>query len=312
MATTGATTAALDPTELARRSSMALRARVIVEGAFAGLHHNPSLGSATEFAEHKEYAPGDDFRRIDWKVVGRQDRYYVKRFEDETEMRTLLLLDSSASMGYGRNSVTKLMYAGFVAAALAYLLARQGDPAGLMIHDERMRRYLPPSGRGGHIRELLGTLDTMTPGGPTNLAAALERVADLAQRKSLVIVFSDLLDVGASGGGGAAKGKTAQALSQLSARGHDVALFHVLDPDEIDLPFDEITEFLGMEPGDARDVVVDAADLRQAFARESAAFQSRWRQTCLQAGVEYRLVTTQEPPGAVLRSFIGARGRTKL
>lgn len=291
---------------------MALRARVIVEGAFAGLHHNPSLGSATEFAEHKEYAPGDEVRRIDWKVVGRQDRYYVKRFEDETEMRTFLVLDGSASMGYGRLGVTKLMYAGFLTAALAYLLGRQGDPAGLLIHDDQMRRYLPPSGRGGHIRELLGTLDTLQPGGTTNIAGALERVADLAHRRSLIIILSDLLDVSATEDTPTARGPAAEALSQLSARGHDVVVFHVLDPDEINLPFDEVTQFLGMEPRDDRSVVVDAADLRQSFVRESEAFRARWRQTCLQAGVQYRLVTTQEAPGTVLRSFIGSRGRTKL
>lgn len=292
---------------------MALRARVIVEGAFAGLHHNPSLGSATEFAEHKVYAPGDEIRRIDWKVVGRQDRYYVKRFEDETEMKTFLVLDGSASMGYGRRGVSKLMYAGFVTAALAYLLARQGDPAGLLIYDQTMRRYLPPSGRGGHIRELLGILDAIVAGGPTNLAAALERVADLAQRRSVIIIFSDLLDMEPNNSPLAtASGPTAEALTQLSARGHDVVVFHVLDPDEIDLPFDEVTQFMGVEPGDDRNVVVDAADLRVSFRNESAAFQSRWRQTCLQAGIEYRLLTTQDAPGTVLRSFIGARGKSQL
>lgn len=303
---------ALDPTELARLSTMALRARVIVEGTFVGSHHNPNLGSAIEFAEHKEYAPGDEIRRIDWKLVGRQDRYYVKQFEDETEMRTLLLVDASASMGYGRQGVSKLMYAGFLAAALAYLLGRQGDPTGLMIHDSRLRRYLPPSGRGGHIRELLGTLDGLAPGGETNLAAALERVADLAHKRSLVIVLSDLLDADKRDGASqAATGPTALALAQLALRGHDVALFHVLDPDEVDLPFEEVTQFLAMEPNDARSVTVDASELRQSFQEESAAFRARWRATCLQAGVEYRPVITQEAPGTVLRAFIGERRRVK-
>lgn len=305
---------ALDPLELARLSSMALRARVIVEGAFVGLHHNPNLGSAIEFAEHKEYAPGDEIRRIDWKLVGRQDRYYVKQFEDETEMRTLLLVDASASMGYARAGVSKLMYAGFVAAALAYLLGRQGDPTGLLIHDSRMRRYLPPSGRAGHIRELLGTLDGMRPGGETNLAAALERVADLAHKRSLVVVLSDLLDADkreAAGATEAAAGPTALALAQLALRGHDVALFHVLDPDEVQLPFDDVTQFLGVEPNDSRSVVVDASELRQSFAQESAAFRARWRQTCVQAGVDYRSVITNEAPGAVLRAFIGERRQKK-
>ena len=136
-------------TDIARLGSMSVRARVIVEGAFAGMHQNPHAGSSIEFAEHKEYAPGDDIRRIDWKAVGRVDRYYIKRFEDETEMRTFLLVDASASMGYGRTGVTKLTYASYLAAALAYLLAQQGDPAGLMLFDEKTRQYLPPRTRGG-------------------------------------------------------------------------------------------------------------------------------------------------------------------
>lgn len=304
---------ALDPGELARLSSMTLRARVIVEGAFAGLHHNPNLGAAIEFAEHKEYSPGDEIRRIDWKVVARQDRYYVKQYEDETEMRTLLVLDASASMGYGRGPVSKLTYAGYLAAALAYLTARQGDPAGLMVYDGHLRRYLPPSSRGGHVRELLGVLEDVAPAGETQLASALERVADLAQRRSLVVVFSDLLDAEARETAPrtreSAVGPAAEALAQLALRGHDVVLFHVLDPDEIDLPFDDLTQFLAMEPGDTRNVVVDANELGASFRRESEAFRARWRQTCLQAGIEYRLVTTQEAPAQVLRTFIGGRRR---
>src|SRR5258708_26417776 len=146
---------ALDPIDLSRLSTMTLRARVIVEGAFAGMHHNPHAGTSIEFAEHKEYAPGDDLRHMDWKAVGRVDRYYIKRFEDETEMRTFLLVDSSASMGYKRSGVSKLEYASYLAAALGYLLAQQGDPTGLVVFDERTRQYLPPRTRGGHIPDLL-------------------------------------------------------------------------------------------------------------------------------------------------------------
>ena len=149
----------LDPLDIARLESMAVRARVIVEGAFAGMHQNPHAGASIEFSEHKEYAPGDDIRRIDWKAAGRVDRYYIKRFEDETEMRTFLLVDASASMGYGRKGPSKLAYSSYLAAALAYLLAQQGDPAGLLVFDERTRQYLPPRTRGGHIRDLLLALD---------------------------------------------------------------------------------------------------------------------------------------------------------
>jgi uncharacterized protein (DUF58 family) len=132
---------------------------VIVEGAFAGMHQNPHAGASIEFSEHKEYAPGDDIRRIDWKAAAKSDRTYIKRFEDETEMRTFLLVDSSASMGYGRKGVTKLAYASYLAAALAYLLAQQGDPAGLVLFDDKTRQYLPPRTRGGHIRDLLVALE---------------------------------------------------------------------------------------------------------------------------------------------------------
>src|SRR6478752_7094396 len=229
---------ALDPTDIARLGSMSVRARVIVEGAFAGMHQNPHAGSSIEFSEHKEYAPGDDIRRIDWKAVARRDRYYIKRFEDETEMRTFLLVDSSASMGYGRKGVTKLQYASYLAAALAYLLAQQGDPAGLVLFDEKTRQYLPPRTRGGHIRDLLVALEAAYPAGRTAPGRALAHVGELADRRSLVVLMSDLLD---------APPDLEGRLRQLRSRGHDVTLFHLLDPDEVDLPVDEIdfTEFEG-------------------------------------------------------------------
>src|SRR5215831_2318504 len=185
---------ALDPTDIARLESMAVRARVIVEGAFAGMHQNPHAGSSIEFSEHKEYAPGDDIRRIDWKAAGRVDRYYIKRFEDETEMRTFLLLDASASMGYGRKGPSKPAYASYLAAALAYLLAQQGDPAGLLVFDERTRQILPPRTRGGPIRDLLLALEALYPAGRTEPGRALAQVGEMAERRSLIVLFTDLLD----------------------------------------------------------------------------------------------------------------------
>ena len=158
------------------------------------MHQNPHAGASIEFAEHKEYAPGDDIRHIDWKAVGRVDRYYIKRFEDETEMRTFLLVDASASMGYGRAGVTKLTYASYLAAALAYLLAQQGDPAGLMLFDEKTRQYLPPRTRGGHIRDLLLALEGAYPAGRTEPGRALAEIGEIADRRSLIVLFTDLLD----------------------------------------------------------------------------------------------------------------------
>ena len=293
---------ALNPEDIARLGSMSVRARVIVEGAWAGMHQNPHAGASIEFSEHKEYAPGDDIRRIDWKAVGRVDRYYIKRFEDETEMRTFLLVDSSASMGYGRKGVTKLTYASYLAAALAYLLAQQGDPAGLMLFDEKTRQYLPPRTRGGHIRDLLVALEAAYPAGRTEPGRALAEIGEIADRRSLVVLFTDLLDAPAD---------LADRLRQIRSRGNDVVLFHVLDPDEVELPFDDVTDFEGVEPEDARRLLVDPRDLAASFARESAALRERWRQICLEARVEYRFSTTAEPPAEVLRAFLFARQRAR-
>ena len=292
----------LDPVDLARLASMSLRARVIVEGAFAGMHHNPHAGTSIEFAEHKEYAPGDDLRHMDWKAVARVERYYIKRFEDETEMRTFLLVDASASMGYKRRGVSKLEYASYLAAALGYLLAQQGDPAGLIVFDERTRQYLPPRTRGGHIRDLLLALEAAYAAGRTEPGRALAHVGELADRRSLIVLMTDLLD---------APEDLGDRLRQLRSRGHDVALFHLLDPDEVELPFDDLTEFVGVEPEDARRLLVDPRDLAASFARESLALRERWRLACLEARVEYLFATTATPPAEVLRGFLFDRRRAR-
>jgi uncharacterized protein (DUF58 family) len=290
----------LDPTDIARLGSMSVRARVIVEGAFAGMHQNPHAGSSIEFSEHKEYAPGDDVRRIDWKAVGRIDRYYIKQFEDETEMRTFLVLDASASMGYGRTGVSKLAYASYLAAALGYLLAQQGDPSGLLVFDERTRQFLPPRTRGGHVRDLLLALEAAYPAGKTEPGRALAHVGEVADRRSLVVLFTDLLDAPADLG---------DRLRQLRSRGNDLVLFQILDPDEIELPFEELTNFEGIEPEDARRLLVDPRDLAASFRRESLALRERWRQICLEARVEYRFARTADRPADVLREFLFARQR---
>jgi uncharacterized protein (DUF58 family) len=290
----------LSPVDLAKLGSMTVRARVIVEGAFAGTHQNPHAGASIEFSEHKEYAPGDDIRRIDWKAVGRVDRYYIKRFEDETEMRTFLLVDASASMGYAREGVSKLAYASYLAAALAYLLAQQRDPAGLLVFDERTRQVLPPRTRGGHIRDLLTALDGVYPAGKTEPGRALAHVGEIADRRSLIVLFTDLLDAPAD---------VADRLRQLRSRGNDVVLFQILNPDEVELPFEHLSDFEGLEPDDTRRLLVDPRDLAASFKRESAALRERWRQTCVEARVEYRFATTSEPPAEVLRAFLFARQR---
>jgi uncharacterized protein (DUF58 family) len=315
--TTGAQ--ALDPVALANLATMSLRARVIVEGAFSGMHHNLHAGTSMEFTEHKEYAPGDEIRRIDWKAVGRVDRYYIKRFEDETEMRTFLVVDASASMGYSRSGVSKLTYAGYLASALAYLTGQQGDPAGLLLFDELTRHYLPPSTRSGQVREIFRLLETAPAAGRTQTERVFSHVGELADKRSLVIVFSDLLDAEEGGPAGSqrneerpgARGPVAERLANLAARGHDVVVFHLLDRDEIELPFEDLMYFQAIEPGDNRTLLAEASELRQAFREESLAFRDRWRRACLEIGVEYRFVATDSPPAEVLRGFLSARRRAR-
>ncbi len=309
---------ALDPVALASLATLSLRARVIVEGAFSGMHHNLHAGTSMEFTEHKEYAPGDEIRRIDWKAVGRVDRYYVKRFEDETEMRTFLVVDASASMGYGRAGVSKLTYAGYLASAVAYLLGQQGDPAGLLLFDDQTRHYLPPSTRSGQVREIFRLLETAPPGGKTSADRVFGQVGELADKRSLVLIFSDLLDAEAGGPPGStsperpgARGPVAERLANLAARGHDVVVFHLLDRDEVELPFEDLMFFEAMEPGDGRNLLAEASELRQAFRSESSAFRERWRRACVEIGVEYRFTTTDAPPAEVLRAFLSGRRRAR-
>jgi uncharacterized protein (DUF58 family) len=299
----------ISPVDLAQLASLSVRARTIIEGAIAGLHRTLHVGTSLEFTEHKEYAPGDDVRRIDWKAVGRADRYVIKRFENETELRVTFLIDASASMGYHRTTVSKLTYATYLAAAVAYLLGQQGDAAGLwtLCGDPPLR--LPPSARPGQIREILQALENLKPNGSTDAASALAHLGETAEKRSLFLLFSDLLDVEELNEANSRvfQGEFAMRLRQLRARGHDVVLFHVLDPDEVTLPFDDLVFFEGVEPNDQRTLLCEARDLTRAFARESAAFQERWRQTCLESQVEYRFARTDLPPAAILREFLQAR-----
>jgi uncharacterized protein (DUF58 family) len=228
------------------------------------------------------------------------------------------VVDASASMGYARNGVSKLTYAGYLASALAYLLGQQGDPAGLLLFDDQTRHYLPPSTRSGQVREIFRLLETAPPSGKTAADRVFGQVGELADKRSLVIIFSDLLDSEEAGRPTAgatspdrpgARGPVAERLANLAARGHDVVVFHLLDPDEVELPFEDLMFFEAMEPGDGRTLLAEASELRQAFRDESRAFRERWRRACVEIGVEYRFTATDAPPAEVLRSFLSGRRR---
>lgn len=282
---------------------MPLRARIVVEGALTGMHRARLRGSSVEFAEHKEYAPGDEIRHIDWKAYAKVDRYYVKQFEQESQLTAFLVLDASASMDYASKGPSKLAYASYLLAALAYLLVRQRDRVGLVAFgDERVDSYVPPRARPAHLGDLLAVLEDLSQRGGRGAepaATALDRVAELAgRRRALVVLASDLLEP---------EPGALQVLRRLEARGHDVVVFHVLDPDELGFPFRGLTRFESLE--DERALLVEPEAVRRAYLRRLEAFLDRAERECVDAGVEYHRVATSQPVERTLLDFLGMRAR---
>jgi uncharacterized protein (DUF58 family) len=290
----------LDPVALSRLSNLELRARSVVEGALSGLHRSPHHGSSVEFSEHKEYAPGDEVKRIDWKAYGKFDKYYVKRFEEETELTCTLLIDCSASMGYTGAGVSKLDYARMLAASLAYLLLKQQDQVGMIAFSDKLRGSLPPKARRGHLGDLLTALDGLSADGRTDLPRALAYLSEVARRRSLLVLFSDLLDADAS---------VRHLLRGLRARHHDVVVFHLLDRDELTLPFEGTTVFESIE--DTRTLTADPGDIRKAYLAELTRFLDGYRSALAEGDVEYHLVETTRAPAEVLLQLLTGTLRAK-
>ena len=232
----------LHPEAISRIARLELRARHVVEGFLSGMHRSPYFGQSVEFLEHREYTPGDDLRHVDWKVWAKQDRYYVKQFEEDTNLRATLLIDISASMRYGRGPLNKYDYAATVATSLAYLLLRQQDAVGCVTFDSELRAVVPQRARHNHLHSIIQALGRVTPSNKTDLAPILAQVAETYPRRGLMIVVSDLLT-----------DRTAlfKGLRLLRQRGHDVLVLHVMDDDELDFPFDGTTRFEGLESPDA-------------------------------------------------------------
>jgi len=290
--------ALLEPAQVAQLADLKLRARTIVEGALSGMHRSPHHGAAIEFAEHKEYSPGDEIRHIDWKAYGKFDKYYVKRYEEETELRAYLVLDCSASMGYAGAGVSKLTYATWLAAALAWLLVRQQDQAGVVAFADSVRAFVPPRARAGHLVELLATLERVEAAGTTDLSRAIDYVSDVARRRSLVVILSDLLDGGE---------RALPLLRGLRARHHDVVLFQVLDGDELRLPFEAEARFQGLEGGE--ELVADPQAIRVGYLAALQRFLDGIGQGCREGEIGYQLVDTSRRPAQVLLDFLRARQR---
>jgi uncharacterized protein (DUF58 family) len=297
-------TVKLDPAQLARLGSLPIKARVIVEGALSGLHRAAMHGSSVEFAEHKEYSPGDELRTIDWKAYAKLDRMYVKQFEQESQLTVYLVLDASASMKFaGGDRICKLEYAGLSLAAIAYLVIQQQDKVGLVAcGDRKVETVVPPRARTTHLHDLLGVLDqVMTRGavGDESPAEALARIAELTRRRrALIVLASDLFDPA---------DETVRALAQLRAQRHDVSVLHVLDPHEREFPYEGLTEFRALESTNR--MLVNPASIRRDYLARMTDFLTRCKSTLGNAGVDYHLVSTGEPLEQTLLQLLVARSR---
>ena len=291
----------LDPAVLARLGTLKLRVRAITEGVLTGLHKSPHHGQSVEFAEHKEYAPGDEIRHIDWKAYGKFDRYYVKRFEQETNLRAYLAVDASGSMAYRSDPdrMTKLEYASALAASLAYLLVRQQDAAGLVVVAGKVEAALPPRASAGQVAPIVDALESAKAQGPTELGAAMDWVIEHAPRRSSVLVFSDLMD---------REEKVLKRLGHLGLRKHEVTLFHVLDPAELEFPFEDPTLFLSME--DERQVEANGRDMRKGYLELFHRWLDEVRRSAFESDVDYGLCRTDTPLDKVLLPFLARRERT--
>ena len=295
---TTASKRSLHPEVIKRIHRLEIRARHIVEGLLSGMHRSPYFGQSVEFLQHRQYAPGDDLRRVDWKVWAKQDRLYVKQYEEDTNLRCCLLVDTSASMAYGSGPLTKCDYAVTAAAALAYLLLRQQDSVGCAVFDEGIRQAIPMRTSTNHLTTIIRALEPKEPRDKTRMYDVLARVAETYPRRGMMILISDLL-VDAE--------DAARGLKLLRERGHDVLVLHVLDDDELDFPFARPARFEGLETADH--LTCNPRALREGYLKALERFLATLRHGCAQANVDYALIRTSMPLDAALTAFLRHRQR---
>jgi uncharacterized protein (DUF58 family) len=289
----------LDPAALARVKNLSLVARGVVEGFITGLHSSPYKGFSVEFAEHRKYSPGDNPRHLDWRILGRTDRLYIKQYEEETNLRAQILLDISASMAYGEPAMaTKLQYASYLTAVLAYLMMRQQDAVGLTTFDTEVCLDMPARSSPRHFDEMMRHLEAVQPGRKTNLGATLHRLADRFKRRCLIVLISDLYDEPES---------VERAFHHFRQKRHEVIVFHVLDRAEIEFPFRETSSFVDMETGDR--LQVDPAYVRDDYRRQLSEFLDRHRRICADCQFDYVLTDTSVPFDYMLSRYLEKRSR---
>ncbi len=287
----------LRPDVVSRLSTMEMRARLVVEGFITGLHKSPYHGFSVEFAEHRQYMPGDEIRRIDWKVLGRTDRYYIKQFEEETNLKSYLVLDTSRSMQFrSEGNITKLQYASYLAAALAYLMMRQQDAVGLLTYDEELRKFMPPHSTKVYLQTILKELETLEPANATGTARALNLAAERIHRRGLVMIFSDLFDDPDS---------VISALKHFRYNQHEVILFHVLDPRERTFDFGRDAIFRDMENAD--EMMTQPHQIQRAYQEAMRDFIARYKKECREQRIDYVLLDSATPYDVALFEYLNKR-----
>jgi uncharacterized protein (DUF58 family) len=292
----GRSTGMVSPAALMAIRNLELRARIVVQGFWHGIHRSPYHGFSVEFTEYRQYTPGDDPRYLDWRLFARSDRYYIKKFEDETNLRCYLLVDNSRSMDYGSLNYTKAEYANTLAATLAYFVYLQGDAVGLLTFDEHIREYLPARHRTGHLRRLMLQLETPAGGSATDLAAPLKRIMETVRKRSLMVLISDLL---------APIESLERNLTSLAACGHEVMLFHVLDPSELQFQFEKPLMFRDVESG--RDLYIDPASVRNDYLKRLETHNNAVVGLCQRLGIGYRRFATDRPMELAMFDFLRER-----
>jgi uncharacterized protein (DUF58 family) len=286
-----------DPTSLARFGRLSLIARNVVEGFLSGVHKSPYKGFSVEFAEHRQYYPGDEIRHIDWRVYGKTDRYYIKEHEEETNLHAHLLVDASGSMAYQGKSISKFQYAQYLAASLAYLMLHQRDAVGLLVHDDKVRTHLPPRSTSKQLMQILHTLERTAPGGETRLAPIWDRLASQIRGRGMLLIFSDCFDQ---------VEHVIHSLRHLRHRRHEILLFHILAPEEIDFPFTKRTQFRHLETA-SQLRLVDPSAVRSAYLKNFEAFCQTLRMQASNLQIDYHVMRTDEPVDRALGIYLMKR-----
>lgn len=270
-----------DPKVLAKLKTLHLRARFVVDGVMIGIHPSRAKGLSAEFEEHREYSQGDDLRRMDWKAYGKFDRYFIKEYREATNLKTYVLLDASASMGYGSDGWSKFDYGATLTASLAYLMLKQQDAVGLTLFSDRIEKRIPPRATSGYLFAILKELETRSPKGETRAGSVLQELAGSLKRRGLVILISDLLDD---------EEEVIKGLRQIRSRGSEVIVFHLLDRDELEFPFEKPSLFEDME--EEMKLLTDPRSIRSAYLKTIHGLIEKYRASCASNLIDYRLFDT--------------------